>query len=118
MANRSGWFGFDFDGTLVVHESGQGLYPIGRPVPSMVSRVRGLLDLGWEVRIFTARVTDPDPKVRAAIQAWCLEHIGVILDVTNVKDFSCIAIFDDRAIAVERNTGMVKGFMDLSFIHG
>lgn len=43
------------------------------------------------------------------IQAWCLEHIGTALRVTASKDFAMIQLWDDRAVAVEMNTGRVLG---------
>ena len=33
-------------------------------------------------------------------------HIGVALDVTNVKDFGMVELWDDRAVSVGLNTGM------------
>jgi hypothetical protein len=39
------------------------------------------------------------------IEAWCVEHIGVVLPVTNVKDFGMIELWDDRAVQVVPNTG-------------
>ena len=46
---------------------------------------------------------------RAAIQAWCVEHIGVALPVTNEKDFAMTELWDDRAVGVHRNTGVRVG---------
>ena len=104
----SGWVGVDLDGTLAHYEGGP-LLPIGKPVPVMVARVKKMLATGVEVRVFTARISDPDRRTRArvieAIEAWCLEHIGQTLPVTNVKDFSMVRLYDDRAVQVEANTG-------------
>lgn len=107
-----GWVGCDLDGTLAHYEGGP-LLPIGKPVPLMVERVRMCLKLGLEVRVFTARVSDPDRRTQAkvveAIEAWCEEHLGQKLKITNIKDFSCIEIWDDRAVQVEPNTGRLIG---------
>lgn len=117
----SGWIGVDLDGTLAEYGGWKGPEHIGAPVPAMVERVKAWLAEGREVRIFTARVDggtvalsmgNADGEqvrnvelVRGYIHAWCLEHIGTILPVTNVKDYGMIELWDDRAIRVRINTG-------------
>lgn len=108
----SGWVGVDLDGTLAFYEvRTDGV--IGRPIPAMVERVRAWVSQGIEVRIFTARISDPDRRVQVAvteaIDAWCEQHIGQKLPITCKKDFSCIKIYDDRAVQVEHNTGRLIG---------
>jgi len=107
-----GWVGVDLDGTLA---KDNGRY-IGAPVPLMVARVRAMLEAGTNVKIFTARVSDPDRRTRArvveSIEAWCLEHIGRKLPVTNEKDFGMIKLYDDRCVQVEHNTGRLLGYDD------
>ena len=80
----------------------------------MADRVRGWIRVGIEVRIFTARATKRDDggdiraiKAIKAIKAWTLKHFGYELEVTNVKDYGCIAIYDDRAVGVQPNTGVI-----------
>lgn len=111
--SRDGWIGVDFDGTLAVHEVGKGLLPLGAPVPKMVARVRRWLEQGEDVRIFTARMSDPDKrevlKHRTAIENWCEEHLGKKLPVTCVKDYSLVRFYDDRAVQVQFNTGELIG---------
>ena len=102
-----GWIAVDFDGTLSVY---QGNFTVmGAPIPLMVNRVKAWLAAGHEVKIFTARVSHKDADKRQAvvdaIQAWCVQYIGRSLEVTNVKDFHCKAIYDDKAVQVMRNTG-------------
>lgn len=108
-----GWIGVDFDGTLAHYEDFEGELIFGAPIPAMVEKVRKALAAGYEVRIFTARVSHPDPEsaqlVRIAIQNWCYEHIGVYLAVTNVKDFAMLELWDDRAVQVVSNTGEFVG---------
>ena len=108
----SGWIGVDLDGTLAHYEGGP-LLPIGKPVEKMVARVKRMIAVGVEVRVFTARISDPDRRTRArvveSIEAWCLEHIGQVLPVTNVKDFSMVRLYDDRAVQVRENTGETVG---------
>lgn len=110
----NGWIGVDLDGTLAewygwAASGGK----IGAPIPAMVDRVKRWLADGIEVRIFTARAAGGldthglrDPGVAIAnVQAWCINHIGHALPVTNVKDHEMIELWDDRAIQIERNTG-------------
>lgn len=107
MTTEQGWIGVDLDGTLAHYEGWVGVEHIGAPIPAMVERVKGMLNDGWRVKIFTARVTDPRTReaVILTIQKWCLEHIGRPLAVTNVKDFAMLELYDDRAVSVEKNTG-------------
>ncbi len=99
-----GWIGVDLDGTLAVYEGWKGGSEIGDPVPLMLDRVKTWISEGKEVRIFTARASAPE--LIEPIESWCLRHLGKILPVTNVKDFSMIELWDDRAVRVEMNTGV------------
>lgn len=107
MAVR-GWIGVDLDGTLAVYEGWKGEQTIGEPVPAMVNRVRRWLADGIEVRIVTARAAASRGDI-TFIEEWCLVHLGAILPVTNRKDFGMTALWDDRAVAVEKNTGRILG---------
>ncbi len=119
----SGWIGVDLDGTLAEYHGWKGENHIGAPIPVMVERVKKWLADGVKVKIFTARVCitgefsevsqkqanlDFSLNQIAIIKAWCLEHIGQELEVTCVKDFACIEIWDDRAVGVILNTGEIK----------
>ena len=120
--SASGWIGVDLDGTLAHYEGWNG-GAIGRPIPLMVDRVKAWLAQGVDVRIFTARVAgqplagmSDDPEFvcpidaqRRMIQDWCEEHIGHRLSVTHQKDFAMIELWDDRAVSVKANTGLVLG---------
>lgn len=107
---QRGWIGVDLDGTLAVYDGWKGLDHIGAPVPAMVARVKQWLADGWEVRIFTARVT-PAPGAdiggfRLALMEWLVvEGLPFDLQATNVKDFEMVELWDDRAVSVEQNTG-------------
>ena len=105
----SGWIGVDLDGTLAYYDEWRGIEHIGKPIPLMVGRVKEWLEEGREVRIFTARVSDPSTRLKASryIEAWCEEHIGQKLHVTCIKDFKMISLYDDRAFNVIMNTGLV-----------
>lgn len=105
----NGWIGVDLDGTLAHYDGWKGELHIGEPVPAMVARVRQWLLDGVEVRIFTARVWAGGGRdvtsVRQAIQEWSLKHIGLVLEVTNEKDYGMIELWDDRAVRVIPNRG-------------
>jgi hypothetical protein len=117
----SGWIGVDLDGTLAEYGGWQGPQHIGAPIAPMVERVKRWLADGHEVRIFTARVDgggvalqmgNADGEavrdvsvVRGFIEAWCEEHIGAVLPITNVKDYGMVELWDDRAVRVVMNVG-------------
>lgn len=107
------WIGVDLDGTLAHYEGWQGPLHIGPPVPRMLARVKRWLSEGKEVRIFTARASsggriseEECRAVRLAIEEWCLEHVGQILPITNVKDYEMVSLWDDRAVQVVPNMGL------------
>lgn len=125
--SNNGWIAVDLDGTLAHYDGWKGIDHIGEPVKLMLNHVTDWLAKGQEVRIFTARVYAPRyedivqlksdefdkalDRVKEArlakqyIQEWCLKHIGVVLEVTCVKDFAMIELWDDRAVRVGLNTG-------------
>lgn len=104
-----GWYGVDLDGTLAHYDHWRGGQHIGEPIAPMVERVRGWIEQGRDVRIFTARVYAPEAGTVEAIQAWTHKHLGTTLPVTCVKDFHMIRLYDDRAVQVELNTGRLIG---------
>lgn len=116
------WIGVDLDGTLAFDIVGEEYDPsiIGPPVPAMVAIVKEHLANGDHVRIFTARASTRDwhtvfdgteteyrRHVERVIEAWCLEHLGVELEVTCEKDYLMKMLYDDRAKQVIRNEGSV-----------
>lgn len=117
-----GWIGVDFDRTLAYYDSKQGT-SLGAPIMPMLNRVKRWLADGTEVRIVTARVSSRNEAMRLqfgedmweaeahakAIQEWCLKHLGQRLAVTAQKDYEMVELWDDRAIAVEPNTGRILG---------
>ncbi len=109
-----GWIGVDLDGTLAITVPDRfQIDVIGQPIPSMVRRVCEWIDAGRDVRIMTARVgptrvENGEAEVaERAIRAWCLRHIGCELPVTCTKDYEMAELWDDRAVSVERDTGVV-----------
>jgi hydroxymethylpyrimidine pyrophosphatase-like HAD family hydrolase len=106
------WIGVDLDGTLAVEDDWRGIEHIGAPIPRMVERVKALIAEGHDVRIFTARASRLQSEEERAIairhvEDWCETHLGQRLSVTNEKDHYLKWYYDDRAIAVECNTGNV-----------
>jgi len=96
------WIGVDLDGTLAEYHGSMGK-AIGRPILPMLEMVQALLRSGIEVRIFTARASDPDQI--PAIRQWLGWHGLAGCAVTNVKDFDCHLIIDDRAARAVWNRG-------------
>lgn len=112
-----GWIGVDLDGTLALYDEWRGHDHIGEPIELMLNRVKGWLDDGvYDVRIFTARICpatmslDKDKdvlKIESTIKSWSKKHIGRELEVTCMKDFAMVELWDDRAIRIEHNTGKI-----------
>lgn len=105
------WKGVDFDGTLATHsvDTMRDIYDIGEPIWSMIDRVKEWIKEGWTVKIFTARAYF-GPSAILGVQDWLEDVAGLPrLEVTNVKDGSCIELYDDRAVQVEANTGRLLG---------
>jgi len=122
-----GWIGVDLDGTLAEWHGWHDDGGIGAPIAPMVERVKKWLAQGQEVRIMTARVgasgkwshkagAYDDHRFaqyqRECIEAWCLLHIGQVIPVTATKDMDMLCLYDDRAVAVEKNTGRVFSFRE------
>jgi hypothetical protein len=135
MSGNQGWIGCDLDGTLAHYDGWVSPTHIGTPIAAMVERVKAFLAAGGEVRIFTARcypfalvrhrgdagdLVSSSTRERLieaeaaidAVQDWCERHIGRVLPVTCVKDYAMAVLYDDRAHAVEANTGRMLAFID------
>jgi hypothetical protein len=112
--SKAGWIGVDFDGTLAFYDEWRGLEHVGAPIAPMVERVRRWLAEGRHVKIFTARVYgrtgDDLTAVVMPIVKFCQQNFGQMLDITCVKDFDMVELWDDRAVQVEANTGAVVGY--------
>lgn len=108
---QQGIIAVDLDGTLATYDKWLALTHIGDPVPNIVEMVKQKLRDGYRVKIFTARCYglnhEKKREFEAAISRWTLKHIGVELEATCMKEPSMIEFWDDRAIAVEKNTGVI-----------
>jgi hypothetical protein len=105
---EEGWIGVDLDGTLAVYEGWKGEEHIGEPVPLMLQRVKTWVAEGRRVKIFTARAYGREHVV-PIVHDWLVQHGLPPLEVTCVKDYACLEIWDDRAVHVQQNTGRVLG---------
>lgn len=106
MTSNGGWIGFDLDGTLAHYEGWDG-GKIGKPIENTVKLIKDFISKDYNVKIFTARVSQCEPGVHRAIEDWCLEHIGVCLPITCSKDYNMVRLYDDRCVQVETNTGRI-----------
>lgn len=103
------WIAVDFDGTLATRDTEKDptARQLGEPIWPMVERVKSWLAAGKTVKIFTARLGNAyfTEEEREKLRQWCIKYIGQELPLTNTKDPFMDAIWDDRAVAVVRNTG-------------
>ena len=97
------WIGVDLDGTLAVYDGWKGIEYIGDAIPAMLNRVKEWIDNGQQVKIFTARASDE--KAIPFVKEWLKNNGLPDLEITNIKDFNMIQLWDDRAIQVIENTG-------------
>lgn len=96
------WIGVDLDGTLAKSVNSTGT-AIGDPVLPMLERVELWLSRGREVRIFTARASDP--RQVDSIRAWLKRHGIEKCGITDRKDLEMIEFYDDKARRVVQDTG-------------
>ena len=101
---KRGWIGVDLDGTLAMADPDAEPHCIGLPVPHMLKRVQHWIETGRTVKIFTARAGNLQDE--ESIHQWCTRHGLPKLEITNRKDHKMIALWDDRAVGVVRNTGL------------
>jgi len=99
-----GWIGVDLDGTLAHYDGWKGASHVGEPVPKMMEKVKAWISKGIEVKIFTARASDPHQVIH--VKKWLEKHGIGHLEITNVKDFGMVELWDDRAVQVVANTGL------------
>jgi len=101
------WIGVDLDGTLAEYNDWTGIEHIGKPILPMVERVKDWIAEGKQVKIFTARVTHGQEAIQY-IHEWLIVQGLPALDVTNVKDFDMVELWDDRCVSVITNTGILR----------
>jgi len=101
------WIGVDLDGTIAEAMHPFVPYTIGPPILAMVEKIKEAIADGYLVKVFTARLggNEDRDKLQRLIRAYTKKHIGIALESTNEKDPGLIAIWDDKAREVEKNTG-------------
>ncbi|WP_313073322.1 hypothetical protein [Melaminivora sp.] len=102
------WIAVDLDGTLATRVTNG----IGAPISAMWDRVRRWRAQGFEVRIFTVRAHTAVGA--AAVKKWLSDNDLPQLEVTNVKAPGLIALWDDKAVRVQPDTGRVCGACNAS----
>lgn len=117
MSDRESWIGVDLDGTLSLYDHWRGPNHVGEPIMPMLERVKKWVQEGKRVKIFTARAApsgdpDYDKNVRLAIHSWLLHWDLPPLEITCQKDFGMVELWDDRAVALVTNTGMISQQLD------
>jgi len=105
MSENDYWIGVDLDGTLAEYSDWQGIEHIGNALPPMIERVKSWIAEGKRVKIFTARVTK-GPEAVPFIHQWLVAQGLPVLEVTNIKDFDMLELWDDRCVSVVTNTGL------------
>ena len=95
------WIGVDLDGTLAERQTNG----IGEPVAPMWERVRKWQAEGRDVRIFTVRAATTGGA--REVSQWLRRHGLPALEVTALKSPGLVALWDDRAVRVETDTGRV-----------
>jgi len=114
------WIGVDLDGTLAEYHGDEGPMHIGNVVEPMKELILDWLEEGQcDVKIFTARVAQDSQEmvdtVVGHIQDW-LEYNDIPrLEVTNIKTQHMVELYDDRAVQVEFNTGVIYGESTLKY---
>lgn len=101
----------DLDGTLAHYDGWKGPEHIGLPVPKMMRRVKRWIEQGEEVVIFTARLACEGEEANMAahhIRRWLVDQgLPGSMEVTCIKKMNFEVMFDDRAVHVEKNTGII-----------
>jgi len=107
MKETDQWIGVDLDGTLAEYNDWLGIEHIGKGITPMVERVKGWIAEGKKVKIFSARVTQGQEAIRYILE-WLTANGLPELEVTNVKDFDMVELWDDRCVGVVTNTGKLR----------
>ena len=95
----------DLDGTSAEYHGFEGNHIIGPPIDVMWLRIARWIDEGEEVWLFTARADSKESI--DYIKKWMKYHDLPVLPVTNIKFKHFQEFWDDRAIRVEVNTGLL-----------
>lgn len=98
----------DFDKTLAEHHGEFIPTKTGQPIMLMVQRVRDMLSLGKKVCIFSAALGQDKHGVRKKVmEDFSQKYFGQILPMANVKTPNMVRFWDDKAVHVSPNSGVV-----------
>lgn len=106
----------DFDGSLAHYDHFRGVDHLGDAVPEAVHKVQEARKRGEQVWIHTARISPSDDSFEQGIDAtqgfvllaqWCLQNIGELLPITNIKNRRWKFMMDDRGRELIPNTGVM-----------
>jgi hypothetical protein len=111
MHKETAWIGIDLDGTLAFYDGWKGPEHIGEPIVPMLDHVKLLVSCGARVKIFTARACVPEQV--PPIETWLKKHGIGGLEITNLKDFKMVQLYDDRCVQMRSNTGVRADGMPL-----
>ena len=106
----------DLDKTLATHESVWGIHKIGEPIQPMVEKAKEWLRKGYEITIFTARMSHTGEELEKQIKLITdfLKNAGLPnLHKTAIKSKHFTHFVDDRAYHVVRNTGIISDKIDI-----
>jgi hypothetical protein len=103
--NKTGYYAIDLDDSLAKYTGPSGNTEIGDPNPEIVGVAHYLHELGYEVRLFTARCGFPSEIDK--IEKWLEKYNLSFMIITNVKMHGMICLLDDRACNVK--DGKVNG---------
>lgn len=100
---------FDLDGTLAEYHGWQGVEHIGKPIEPMVQLLLQHMRNGEKCYIFTARVSDEGDAgiARHYIREWLRKNDLPFVEVTAIKRKDFDIMYDDRAIRVKKNQGIL-----------
>ena len=85
-----------------------GIEHIGEASPQYGKKGEDLVEMGYRVKIVTARAERPE-LATPPILDWLEKHGLPKLEVTNAKDMDMIELWDDRCVQVVPNTGNPVG---------
>lgn len=109
FTSDKGWYGFDLDGTLFRYEGDHSV--IGPPLKKgdAFKVLKKYVAQGKKCKIVTARVAEGSSvQIKheiKAIQDLTQKYFGKRLEVVSGKDTNMIKLYDDKAVAVQNNTG-------------
>ena len=85
------WIGVDLDGTLAFADPWKGFEHIGKPVPTMLKRVNVWIEMGYRVKIVTARTESrgSNSTYKKMVRKVYLPQ----LEITNCKDMDMIELW-------------------------